>query len=144
MDVHGEVEGRLARTGGRYTATRRRLVDILASAGMPLSIADIVRGRRDLPASSAYRNLAWLEEAGLIRRVASEDGFGRYELSEELTGHHHHLLCSSCGRVEDVDIPPDLERRLDRTLDGLARRARFATISHRLDLIGLCHDCSAR
>lgn len=144
MDVHAEVARRLARTGGRYTRTRRRLVDILARAGMPLALPDIVRGRRDLPASSVYRNLAWLAEAGLIRRVASEDGFGRYELSEDLTGHHHHLICSSCGRVEDVDIPSDIERRLDRTLDGLARRARFATVSHRLDLIGLCRGCAAR
>ncbi len=144
MDVHAEVAGRLAVRGERYTRTRRRLVDILARAGMPLTLQDIVRGRTDLPASSAYRNLAWLEDAGLIRRVASEDGFGRYELSEELTGHHHHLLCSGCGRVEDVDIPSDVERRLDRTLDRLARRARFARVSHRLDLIGLCRECAAR
>jgi Fur family ferric uptake transcriptional regulator len=142
MDVHAEVAGRLARTGGRYTRTRRRLVEILARAGMPLTLPDIVRGRRDLAPSSVYRNLAWLEDAGLIRRVASEDGFGRYELSEELTGHHHHLLCSSCGRIEDVDIPSELEGRLNRTFDGLARRAGFATVSHRLDLIGLCRACA--
>ena len=142
MDVHAEVAGRLARSGGRYTRTRRRLVDILARAGMPLALPDIVRGRKDLRPSSVYRNLSWLEEAGLIRRVASEDGFGRYELSEELTGHHHHLMCSGCGRVEDVDIPPDLERRLDRSLDGLAKGTGFATVSHRLDLIGLCRECA--
>lgn len=142
MDVHSEVAGRIARSGGRYTRTRRRLVDILARAGMPLALPDIVRGRKDLRPSSVYRNLAWLEGAGLIRRVASEDGFGRYELSEALTGHHHHLMCSSCGRVEDVDIPSDLERRLDRSLDGLAKRTGFATVSHRLDLIGLCRECA--
>ncbi|HET9672241.1 MAG TPA: transcriptional repressor [Actinomycetota bacterium] len=143
MDVHAEVAGRLSRSGGRYTRTRRRLVEILARAGMPLALPDIVRGRKDLAPSSVYRNLAWLEEAGLIRRVASEDGFGRYELSEELTGHHHHLMCSSCGRVEDVGIPPDLERRLDRSLDRLAKDARFASVRHRLDLIGLCRACAA-
>ncbi|HEX6401476.1 MAG TPA: Fur family transcriptional regulator [Actinomycetota bacterium] len=142
MDVHAEVAGRLARSGGRYTRTRRRLVDILARAGMPLAFPDIVRGRKDLRPSSVYRNLSWLEEAGLIRRVASEDGFGRYELSEELTGHHHHLMCSGCGRVEDVDIPSDLERRLDRSLDGLVKGTGFATVSHRLDLIGLCRQCA--
>lgn len=142
MDVHAEVAGRIDRVGGRYTRTRRRLVEILARAGMPLALPEIVRGRKDLAPSSVYRNLAWLEDVGLIRRVAAEDGFGRYELSEDLTGHHHHLICSSCGRVEDVDIPSEVERRLDRTLDGLARRARFATVSHRLDLIGLCGACA--
>lgn len=109
---------------------------------MPLALPDIVRGRKNLPQSSAYRNLAELESVGLVRRVASEDGFGRYELAEELTGHHHHLMCSRCGRVQDLHIPTALEHQLDRTLDALAREARFASVSHRLDLIGLCRDCA--
>jgi Fe2+ or Zn2+ uptake regulation protein len=144
MGLHQEVAARLAGSGQRYTPTRKRLVDILARAGTPLALPEIVRGRRDLPQSSAYRNLAGLESAGLIRRVASEDGSARYELAEELTGHHHHLLCSRCGSVQDVGIPSKLERELDRTLDTLAREARFATISHRLDLIGLCRSCADR
>ena len=142
MELHQEVASRLATAGQRYTHTRRRLVDILAKAGMPLSLPDIVRGRRNLPQSSAYRNLAELETAGLIRRVASEDGFGRYELAEELTGHHHHLMCSRCGRVQDLHIPAPFERQLDRTLDVLARELAFATVRHRLDLIGLCRECA--
>ena len=142
MELHQEVAARLAGSRQRYTPTRKRLVDILARAGTPLALPEIVRGRRDLPQSSAYRNLAELESAGLIRRVASEDGSARYELAEELTGHHHHLLCSRCGSVQDVGIPSKLERELDRTLDTLAREARFATISHRLDLIGLCRSCA--
>lgn len=144
MGLHQDVASRLAGAGQRYTPTRRRLVDILARAGTPLGLPEIVRGRKDLPQSSAYRNLAELESAGLIRRVASEDGSARYELAEELTVHHHHLLCSRCGSVQDVGIPSELEHELDRTLDTLAREARFATISHRLDLIGLCRSCAAR
>lgn len=142
MELHQQAASRLAIAGQRYTRTRRRLVDILSRAGMPLALPDIVRGRKNLPQSSAYRNLAELESVGLVRRVASEDGFGRYELAEELTGHHHHLMCSRCGRVQDLHIPTALERQLDRTLDALAREARFASVSHRLDLIGLCRDCA--
>ena len=120
-------------------------MDILAKAGMPLSLPAIVRGRKNLPQSSAYRNLAELEAAGLIRRVASEDGFARYELAEELTGHHHHLMCSRAAvRSEDLHIPAPLERRLDRTLDVLAREAAFATVRHRLDPTGLCAPAGAR
>jgi Fe2+ or Zn2+ uptake regulation protein len=142
MELHEEAASRLAISGQRYTRTRRRLVDILARAGMPLALPDIVRGRKNLPQSSAYRTLAELESIGLVRRVASEDGFGRYELAEELTGHHHHLMCSRCGRVQDLHIPTSLERQLDRSLDSLAREARCASVSHRLDLIGLCQDCA--
>lgn len=141
-ELHEAAATLMRDSARRYTPGRRRLVEILARAGKPLAIPDILRGRRDLAQSSAYRNLAALERAGVVRRVLTDEEFGLYELTEELTEHHHHLICSSCGRVEDVAIPADLEDTVDRTLDRLARRAGFATVSHRLDLIGRCERCA--
>jgi Fur family transcriptional regulator, ferric uptake regulator len=141
--VHATVAERLRGAGQRYTGQRRRLVEILAVARMPLSIPDIMRGRRGLPQSSVYRNLSDLVDAGVVRRIVTEEDFGRYELAEDLTGHHHHVMCSRCGTTRDVTLPADVERTLDRTLDGVARRAGFAGVSHRLDLVGLCDDCAA-
>jgi Fe2+ or Zn2+ uptake regulation protein len=89
-----------------------------------------------------YRNLAVLEQAGVVRRVITEGEFARFELAEDLTQHHHHLICSSCGRVEDVTVPRSFESSMDRTLDRLARKTGFATVSHRLDLIGTCRACA--
>jgi Fe2+ or Zn2+ uptake regulation protein len=91
-----------------------------------------------------YRNLAALEHAGIVRRIVTDDEFGRYELDEDLTEHHHHLICSSCGRVEDVTIPGRLETEVDRALDRLGRRNGFAEVTHRLDLIGTCRACAVR
>jgi Fe2+ or Zn2+ uptake regulation protein len=141
-ELHGTVEGRLRADGQRYTAGRRSLVDRLAAAGRPLAIAELLGGRRRVPQSSAYRNLAALERAGVVRRVITEEDFARYELDERLTEHHHHLVCSNCGRIEDVTIPDRLERSLDRTFDDVARGVGFASVGHRLDLIGLCDDCA--
>lgn len=141
-ELHATAESRLRAQGHRYTDQRRRLVGILADAGSPVAIPQILRGRRGLATSSVYRNLADLEHAGVVRRVMTDDEHGRYELTEDLTGHHHHLICSNCGKVEDLPLPPELERTLERTLDGLARPAGFAEVSHRLDLIGLCSDCA--
>ena len=140
MTLHETADTRLQAAGQRYTDQRRRLVDLLAKTG-PLSIPEVLRGRRGLKQSSVYRNLAVLEHAGIVRRVLTEEDYGRYELTEDLTGHHHHLICSNCGRVEDVTVPSDLEGTLDRTLDRLAKRAGFADVDHRLDLIGICGDC---
>jgi Fur family transcriptional regulator, ferric uptake regulator len=141
-ELHDTVERRLRRGGQRYTGQRRRLVEILAGAGHPLAIADILRGHPDLALSSVYRNLVDLEQAGLVRRVLADDEHGRYELAEALTGHHHHLICQGCGRVRDLPLPAAFERALDRTLDREARHAGFAEVGHRLDLIGLCADCA--
>ncbi len=142
-ELHETAATRLRASGQRYTGQRRRLVEILARAGSPLSIPDIIRGRRGLPQSSVYRNLADLEEAGVVRRIPTEEEFGRYELTEDLTGHHHHVICSNCGSTNDVTLPADLERTLEGALDGVARRAGFAGVSHRLDLVGICAACAA-
>ena len=143
-DLHATIETRLRAVGQRYTPNRRALVDMLRRAGKPVSMTDVVSGRSAPPQSSAYRNLAVLEHAGVVRRVITEGEFARFELTEELTEHHHHLICSRCGRVEDVTVPSDLEGTLDRTLDRLAKRAGFADVDHRLDLIGTCADCARR
>ena len=71
----------------------------------------MLAGKTGLPQSSIYRNLSVLEQAGVVRRVITEDEFARYELTEAFTEHHHHLICSNCGKVEDVTIPGDLRDR---------------------------------
>jgi Fe2+ or Zn2+ uptake regulation protein len=142
LDMHSVVGERLRVVGQRYTSKRRDLVSILERARKPLSTGEILSDSGVLPQSSVYRNLSVLEHAGVVRRVITEEEFSRYELTEEFTEHHHHLICSSCGRVEDVTLPGDLEVSMDRTLDGLARRAGFAEVGHRLDLIGTCRNCA--
>ena len=106
-ELHSTVAERLRAVGQRYTAQREALVVVLERAGKPLSTAEIVAARTG-PQSSVYRNLSVLEHADVARRVITEGEFARYELTEELTEHHHHLICTRCGKVEDVTIPPDL------------------------------------
>jgi Fur family ferric uptake transcriptional regulator len=142
-DLDTTVEARLRGAGQRYTDPRRHLVRVLADAASPRSIPQILAEAGDLKQSSAYRNLVALEHAGVVRRVPTDEEYGRYELAEELIGHHHHLVCSNCGTMRDVEVPADVEATLDRTLDKIARRAGFAQVQHRLDLVGLCADCAA-
>jgi Fur family transcriptional regulator, ferric uptake regulator len=142
-ELHDLVEGRLRASGQRYTQRRRRLVEILARSRKPVAIPEILR-RKGLAQSSVYRNLSELERAGVVRRLVTDEEFGRYELAEDLTEHHHHVICSSCGTVHDLPLPADFERRLEQTLSRLSRSAGFAEVGHRLDLIGLCSDCAER
>ncbi len=91
--------------------------------------------------SSAYRNLTVLEQAGVVHRIITREDFARYELAEELTEHHHHLVCSSCGLVRD--LPTDITvERLMRAVSARAAEEGFTPISHRLDIVGLCEDCA--
>ena len=142
-DLDATVEARLRGAGQRYTPKRRDLVHLLADVGSPRSIPQILADAGELKQSSVYRNLAALEQAGVVRRVPTHEEYGRYELAEELIGHHHHLVCASCGTMRDVEVPRKLEATLDASLDRIASRAGFARVQHRLDLVGACADCAA-
>jgi len=118
------------------------LVDVLAGAPRPLTIPEILEHRAGLAQSSVYRNLVVLEQAGVVHRVVTHDEFARYELTEDLTEHHHHLICSSCGGVDDVPASAGLERSVQRVIDEVRRRVGFRTEHHRVDLVGRCRRCS--
>lgn len=144
-ELHETVTSRLRQLDQRYTNGRRAVVDVLAAARDPLTIPQILQRHGALAQSSAYRNLAVLEEAGVVHRIVTTDDHARFELAEELTGdHHHHLVCSRCGTVLDVALPPSLDRELDRALRQAATERGFDADHHRVDLIGTCGGCTRR
>ena len=139
--LHELVEIQLRRADLRYTGGRRAMVELLAASGHPVSISDISRQLPGVPRSSAYRHLVDLQQAGVVRRIAAKDEFARFELAEELTEHHHHLLCTVCGRVFDVTPSTSFERTVASVVADLADQLGFAPTSHSLDVIGHCADC---
>ena len=140
-ELHVTAQARLEDTEQRYTPNRRRIVEILADAARPLTIAEVQAEGGDLPQSSVYRNVAVLEQAGVVRRVLAADEFARFELAEDLTEHHHHLVCVACKSVADFTMAPTLERAVDRATVTAAEATGFEVHGHRLDLFGLCERC---
>jgi Fur family transcriptional regulator, ferric uptake regulator len=142
QQVHEAVAARLHSVGQRLTSNRQALLDALTAAARPLTIPEILDRRPDLAQSSVYRNLVVLEEAGVVHRVLGTDEFARWELTEDLAGHHHHLICATCGRVEDVPASAGLERSVAAAAAAITRTTGFRTEHHRLDLVGVCESCS--
>ena len=105
----------------RLTPTRELIVDVLDAADRPLTIPEILGRAPGLAQSSLYRNLVVLEQAGVVHRLVTHDDFARYELAEDLTGHHHHLVCSNCGRVDDLPATPAVEKSVAAAIDEAAR-----------------------
>ena len=143
IELHRTADERLQRDGQRYTANRRALVDALGGSDRPLSMSDLLERSEGMAQSSAYRNLAILEEAGVVHRLVTSDDTARYELAEDLTGHHHHVICDSCGSVLDIDAPPELEHGVHAFAESVAATHGFAVSHHRLDLVGTCAACAA-
>lgn len=142
VDLAQKIESRLRRAGQRYTPGRRRLVDGLLASDGPLTLPQLLAGDRSIPQSSAYRNLAVLEQVGVVTKILGTGEFASFELAEDLTGHHHHhLVCTGCGGVSDFSLTPAVEKQLDRVLAEAAKAAKYDVHSHRLDVVGLCATC---
>jgi len=142
-EVHDLVDEQLRRTRQRYTRGRRQLVALLVALGRPVTIPELLEHGAMQSQSSLYRNLAILEQCGAVERIASTDDVARYELTEELAGHHHHLVCSSCGRIDDVVLPSAVERALALAAGEAHDQRGFVVESHKIELVGTCRSCAA-
>ncbi|MEX0592632.1 MAG: transcriptional repressor [Nitriliruptoraceae bacterium] len=141
-DIHAIVDQQLRRTRQRYTSGRQQLVDQLASAGRPVTIPELQQQGSRQSQSSLYRNLATLEQAGAVHRLTSTDDVTRFELAEELSEHHHHVVCAECGRLDDIVLTPAIESALAHAADEARSQKGFTVDSHHLEFVGTCADCS--
>lgn len=132
---------RLVDRDQRYTVGRRRIVEALVEAAGPITLPALLVADPALSQSSAYRNLALMEEAGVVRRLVHGAEHAHYELAEDLTEHHHHMICEQCGLIADITLDARLESSLDRALDELASASGFSPTHHAIDIYGRCADC---
>lgn len=140
--MHRTIATLLARRGQHYTSARRALVAALMQSGRPATIGEVIAVAPGLAISTAYRNLTMLVSAGVVARVSGSDEFGRFELSQELSGgHHHHVVCADCGLVLDTGASDRLEAALEDAAKQIAKANGFAITEHRLELVGRCGGC---
>ena len=89
-----------------------------------------------LPPATIYGTLDLLDDLGFVRRVSTPRGGTVYDSRVD---DHHHIICRSCGRIEDVDAAIDTV-----AVERAARRAGFRVDHGQLAISGLCADCAAR
>lgn len=141
-NVHQLAATKLAAAGQRYTVNRKSVVAALIDLPGPATIAELLDAGDNLAQSSTYRNLVVLEEVGVVHRIITSDDHARFELTEAITGqHHHHLICERCGVIIDMTLDPNVEAALERSLAQGAAAHRFRGIHHRVDLLGVCGTC---
>lgn len=121
----------------RMTASRRAVVDAIAARDDAFTVVEIFdAARRAHPAlglATTYRTVELLRRAGSVHPLA---GAGRAAYVRCRPEHHHHLVCVSCGGVEETDLcaaPSDAELR---------QRHGFRAQGHELDIYGVCRRCA--
>ena len=121
----------------RLTGPRRAVLSLLEKERLPLSAKEvwekIPAPKSDLV--SVYRILERFGKEGIVSQVQLGDHMARFEL---LRGHHHHVRCTGCGKVADVDLCiKDIEKKVQR-------QSGFHIAFHDLQLTGFCARCSKR
>ena len=132
-----EIVARLVGAGGRRTASRQAIVEVLAEAGSHFTAEDVAaRVQARFPSvnlSTVYRTLDALTEAGVIDHVHFGHGRAVYHLADES---HQHLFCERCQRVEE--LPAD---RLAPFVEMLGRDYGFELDRRHFAIVGRCRSC---
>lgn len=128
----------LEKRGYRLTAARAAILDALTESGGHLTADDLTemvrRRSTGIGRMTVYRTLDLLCDLGLLRPVYQGTGAAHYIILED--GHHHHLICSGCGRVIEFD-----QCALETLHDEIDRRFSFRVDGHLLELYGQCDAC---
>lgn len=128
-------------SGLRPTRQRRAILRAVAAEPRPISAQDLHARLRKAGESAGlatvYRTLQALTDAGVLRTFQTPAGEVAYKVCEP--GHHHHLICTRCGRVEEI---PSCE--VEDWATAVAQRRGFAVTSHQADIYGVCGRCGKR
>ncbi|CAB1128113.1 Transcriptional repressor [Candidatus Hydrogenisulfobacillus filiaventi] len=125
--------------GLRVTPDRLQLFRTLEAASAPLSITEISKRMEPLGINQAtvYRILERFTAISVTHSVLLPHGVVAYELVPPFAEHHHHLVCSRCGRVINFYNP-----ELDQAIQAVAKNYGFTVTSHMVEVHGLCTECA--
>jgi Fur family ferric uptake transcriptional regulator len=127
--------------GYRLTAPRRAVADLIAESDGHFTAADLEAVARDralgISRATLFRALDLLADLRVLERLDLPNGEHAYVACAP--AHHHHIVCSRCGRTTEVE-----DLGLAAAVDEIARRSGYRIEAHRLELFGLCRHCQTK
>ena len=123
--------------GLRVTPARVAVLNVLSDSKHPLDIASIwdalSRKRIDADQATVYRIIENFIQKDLILRLQFQEKKFFYEAKRE---EHHHIVCTNCGKIEDVS-----KCNIKRLVSEIERNSGFRVESHSLEFFGVCEVC---
>ena len=133
----------LKNNGQKITPARLSILNIFLKNKMPLSAPDINKELKkdkkinNINEVTVYRNLSSLEKSGIIKIVNLRRDAVYFEMNND---HHHHIVCTNCGLVEDFKENKNIEKLLMQIAE---KSTKFKNIKeHSLELFGICRVCN--
>jgi Fur family transcriptional regulator, ferric uptake regulator len=122
----------------KATPARIAVMQFLESTEQPVDVNSIINDLKqknvDADPATIFRMMHNFLQKGIIKQVQLLEGKARYELSNKK--HHHHLICTSCGMIEEVegDFLEEMEEKIYKD-------KKFRVKDHSLEFFGLCANC---
>ena len=126
----------------KFTAERQTILDRVFANHKHFEadelLVDLRQNKLKISKATIYRTLSLLVKSGLLREVIFGERHAHYE---QVYGHEHHdhLVCNNCGKIIEF-----VEHRIEKLQDEVCKKNKFEPESHRLQIQGLCEDCSKR
>lgn len=135
-----ELTSRLRQKSRKVTGQREAILDLLRKHPHPLTNKQICAAlsRHSCNLATVYRSIHLLEAIGMVKRFDFGDGVARFELVGEIDPHHHHLICTQCSQIVEIEecFSSEFEERI-------AAANGFKAVTHKLEFFGICPQCHA-
>ena len=132
----------LKKVGLKTTVPRLKILEILENRKDQHMRAEdvykiLLESDEDIGLATVYRVLTQFETAGLVERHHFEGGHSVFEFNEG--DHHDHILCVSCGRVDEF-----VDDTIENRQKAIAEKAGYKITDHCLYIYGVCADCQKK
>lgn len=122
----------------KATPARLAILKLLEETTRPLDVAEMIAYLKtkniDADQTTVFRIINIFTERGITKQVHLNEDRAHYELTSQ--DDHHHLICDTCGKIEDISdcAIPNLESDIEKKKGFLVKR-------HSLEFFGVCKDC---
>ena len=129
------------------TNPRILVLEALLDNKSPITIDELLtKLKNQVAKSTLYRVLSDLKKINILQEFTNLENQSVVELLLDTDSHHHHLFCSDCGEIIDVEMANDFEEKLSKEIKRIEKKFNFIIEDHRLELFGkctdLCENCS--
>ena len=124
------------------TNPRVLVIEELLKYKQPLTVEVLQKKLKgQVAVSTLYRVLNDLKKINLLNEFTSPENVSVVELNLHDDSHHHHLFCTSCGEIIDIDLGKNFEDNISSEINKIQKMFDFEIHDHTLELLGLCSGC---
>lgn len=133
--MYDNLSALFSSAGLRLTAPRRIIFDALRRSDVPQSIVQLSAVCPTIDKASIYRTIALFDKHSITQRVPRGWKF-LYELAVPFAPHHHHLICTQCGGLTNIE-----SEQLETMITDITDEHQFIPTRHHFEITGICNNC---